>query len=766
MNRHNYWGIFTVNKEDKLRIFNQLRHSLKTIKNKFDRLDCDTERALTYKSHFIKDFKSSFPLINTLELPYKYFLTSLQTIPASPERKLLFNKTYEVPSKKILDKYGATTDISYNKAKLLDPYSPYIWGNVSKEWIKELILHFITVAKDVRKERINKEQTIGRAKKNSIFFCIGDPGVGKTTFINNMFSVYSEHLRNEKVIWVRLDLNDASQMKDDFEEAFLLKTIRILHDKYSEEIDFHDDGIKGYVNTRWASTTGKGMITVTDIDNLFKKFFTLRRYNIEDQLDLSFIDVVIDYLIEKLEYSFIFIIDGLDRVTLDSVRNDKFVKWCRNLVNFISQKTFKDAVYIIVMREISLIDALSHFTEDENLKTYKIIKILPPDLEGMMDKKFAIAKEMILKNKDEKYDWLESKHIDALKNAILHYTFTALLNINIDDVAKQGERLFHEKGYELVNGICANNFRVLMRFFRQLLLHVFSSYDASIEILVDENIKNRYSIFKGKEYKVKRVLINGREESTNYSVPYTYKVYNNEVLFEPNNNVEPLIPNIFNFIDELEDGKTEMKQENRILVKLHIISFLLNNDCTAKKRRVIDYFSERLGYSKLFLKYEIDEMIYSGILQPRALKGFVKENNYTIQLTELGKYIFKSLIYDEIYHEIIVDDTPLPQQMLTHFDPINLGWVNVDIDKYVSTKIKSVLYFIAVLKEVERQEEEYYNTNTTREKRSFEEEGYKIVEKIEKNINRDIQKMLGERTKDSPKRFLESLNRTFGTKVG
>jgi hypothetical protein len=69
------------------------------------------------------------------------------------------------------------------------------------------------------------------------------------------------------------------------------------------------------------------------------------------------------------------------------------------------------------------------------------------------------------------------------------------------------------------------------------------------------------------------------------------------------------------------------------------------------------------------------------------------------------------------------------------------------LDTYVSTKIKSTLCFINILKEVERQEQEHFNTKTSAKenKISFEDEGYSIVKKIEYSIHRDIKHIITER---------------------
>lgn len=746
-------------------IYNQLRYSLKSLKNTFDRMDCDLWRPLSDKAHMIKGFASiNFPRAYNLQLPLKCFLDCLEIIPASPKRKPLFEKIYVFPNENMLKDAGATTDINTNRELLRDSYSPIAFANVSDEWLDELLNHFIETCHRLRREKRSRAKIISRTKKDSIFFCIGEPGIGKTTFINNMFSTRAERLRKEKIIWIRLDLNDPSQRRYNFEDSFLIKIITILREFYTEEIDFNSKALRGYIQQKWSASTERSAITVADIEILFRKFFTLRPYNIERQLDLAFIDIVIDYLMEELGYGFIYIIDGLDRVSLDSVRNVRFSEWCKNLVEFITNKRFKDAVYIVSMREISLIDAISNFSEDENLRKPKMLKVIPPDLHEMITQKFKLAKEMIQEGIADGYNWMSQDHVDSLSDAILLFTCCSILNRRIDTVSSDNFDEVIREGIQLLDGICAKNYRALMRFFRQLLLYVFSYYNEAVEDLINADIGRRFSCLIGREYKVKRALSFGREESFNYSVPYKYYLNKGKLTFRPAATVEALIPDVFNFIDVLETGETEHNQQNRALVKLRVVQLLLKNNLVMKKQRIIDYLNSHLGYSKFFLDHEIDEMIFSGMLYPKSLADFVRAGNYTLKLTTLGQYIYDNLIYENVYLEIVVDDTPLPFSTMKFIDPINMAWIGVDADAYVATKIRSVLYFLAMLRELERQEEEYFNSVEDYTGKSFQEHGFKVVGKMEASIQAHIKRVISERVAIS-KRFVQVLENTFRIKI-
>jgi hypothetical protein len=299
-----------------------LKDKLDNYRDKFNRLDCDVLRPLSIKTMELAG--KAFPVVSRLEYPLKQFLSSFATIPASPERKALFESVYTFPNERFLAQRKISHDLLEFKSKLQDPYTPEVYPNVSYEISNCFLDHIMSLINNLRKDRSNPSKVSSRTRRDSIFFLVGDPGIGKTTFLNYLFSVNSEKLRNEKIIWIRLDLNDPTERKDDFATSFLLKTISILRDKYSKEINFSDPNLRAFIFDKWAIDPEKSSITIKDVDSFFRRLQGLRKFNIDQQLDVSFIDIILDFLIEKLGYGFIFVVDGLDRVTLDSVRNERF----------------------------------------------------------------------------------------------------------------------------------------------------------------------------------------------------------------------------------------------------------------------------------------------------------------------------------------------------------------------------------------------------------------------------------------------------------
>jgi|GEM_PF-3505437 hypothetical protein len=616
--------------------------------NKFNRLDCDVDRPREVKEERNR-FNKSIPHTENFQLHLDCFQKTLNFIPASKKRKDLFTSTYVFPDEEILIENNInSSDIQSFKEELRDDFSTDHYANISKKHAEILLDYLIDKAISQKREKLYDNDVYSRHKNHSTFFLLGDPGIGKSTFVNYLFSVYASRLIEKKVIWVRLHFNRYNHTKS-INNAFLYRAIRIIKEHYSDDIDLSSDILKNYIKEKWKVKSEKDNFN-SFIDNQFQELRKLRLHDIESQLDASFINYIIEFIIERLEYSVIFIIDGLDNVTLDEVHNEKFNQGCKNLVDCISDRYFIPALFIVVMREISFIDAQEYFPNDANWRNLKKFKILPINLKEMTERKFIVSKALI-KHEFEKLNKknFDDRQIENLIKSFLMFTFCSLLNRKVEELNSENIHLIEQEGFKILNEICCRNYRLIMRFFRYLLLYVLSYYNDKMELLNHLDIRKRHSCLVGKEYKVKRVLLIAREENENYEVAYRYEIKHEKVVFKKKAPQPTILPNIYNFIDALPDSTDNYKQEYRALLKLHIIQYFIKQSGQAKKKRVIEYFNEYFGYSVMFLNFEIDEMIYSGILRPKSINAYVHAGNYTLELTELGNYLLKNIIDDQIY---------------------------------------------------------------------------------------------------------------------
>lgn len=749
-------------------ILNQLTVNIRKLENNFDRLNCEvrrpTKKKLIDKERDRTLQHEAFPhYLNTkdLELPLKIIYDKFKYISAGPSKAPDFAKTYIYPEDAFLKEKHIIDDVDFNNSVLMDTSIKDLPANISDQWTIQLLDYFVDISRRCRDEIVKNGTLSSSMMTESICFLVGDPGVGKSCFINYMFSMYADCLRKEKSIWIRLDLNNPADRNSSFEISFRNKTINILKEKYKDEINLDSREVVDYICEEWRVSPESHTISIEQINTCIQRIITASPYTVESKLDNNLVDLILKYLSTKKGYSFIFIIDGLDRVSLDSVQDDKYSKWLHNLIDIISNKRFIAGLYLISIRNISLVDIMTRYNEAAYITSPKKIHVYPADLKKILDAKREHVKEYILEktSKSEEYKWITPDHIDALFNAVFVYIFSALLDRGVAGINDTEYDLFMDTGYKYLEDLCSNNFRALIRLLRNLFGYVFTYYKDSTLNLINDDIRKKYSPLKGKEYKAKRVLVSAREEVYDYRVAYSYNIENGEIKFRKKALLEPFIPNIFNFIDIVrKDIKHNM--EYRALLKLRIIQYLLNNDKEASMKIIIKHFNEKFGYNTFYLKYEIDEMIYTGVLKPSDDDMFLSGGDYIVVLNPIGKYIIENISADYIYHEIIVDDTPIPRCIEKYIHPVRISMV--DTDTYVAYKLQSVLFFIEALHETERQEEAYFNEKIAEDEESFADQNLYLIPELQKEIYFSMEKNIAERLKKSKGNFIKKIEKVFG----
>ena len=585
-----------------------------------------------------------------------------------------------------------------------------------------------------------------------------------------LLSVYAQQLKEKKVIAIRIDLNKFYYKEAEFTDSFLLKSIQILREKYfdEKEIDFGGDDMRGYIARRWGITDSKGNISLSDLNNMFQRFFSLRLYDIASQLDTSFIDAVIDYLSEKLGYAFVFIIDGLDRVTLSEVNESLFKRGCESVLKIITFKYFKEAVYVISMRNTSYLDAVTSYEDHEVWRYPKRLIMLPVTARAIWEARMRYAECSILSlaQKDSNLAWLNKDNIATITRGVNLIICNSVLGLRKYKLSEEEYQDLKNQGLNFLERISAGNHRALMKCLRAMFLQIFGIYDRSIEDLLNEANFQNFSSLSGKEYQVRRILYHEREESNNYRVPYTYQVESNKVRFITNHVFDSIVPNVFNFIDKRFTKNllpptyqpVALTQEYRILLKLRILQILKKGNM--KRFALIDMISSFLGYSRFFLKYELEEMIHFQLVKPLHNIDVMDDDDYPVEITGLGEEVLSRFIFDFPYFEIIVDDTPIPFQLIERFTPMNKYWARISLDQYVAVKLRSVLNFLKILTYIEEKEEIEFNS-VHGGKESFVDKGFAIARRITVQLEKEIIAMLRERIEFSPG-FLSILAETFG----
>lgn len=159
----------------------------------FSLSDCETFRVCDGLDTKYKKTRPSPKIIKGNEL-YDYLKGCFAHHTASKSRKYKYDLLYTFPSEDIKKQNIITEEFNENDNT--------IWLNLSYEWVKNDILPFLTkLSKKVRKAS-EKFHALNDAR----FFLLGEPGIGKTIFINYLLSSYHTDFDSANCIYIRVDL--------------------------------------------------------------------------------------------------------------------------------------------------------------------------------------------------------------------------------------------------------------------------------------------------------------------------------------------------------------------------------------------------------------------------------------------------------------------------------------------------------------------------------------------------------------------------------
>jgi hypothetical protein len=281
-------------------LFNEIRNSIPTYYEKFGLLDCDVECTSELDGTGKKP-QAEVLRTEKLSLLLKCFEQAFSTMGASPDRASFFTSSYAFPNARILSDHGLTNGGQINAEYLRHGEYNEIIANVSPDYVSTLVGYFIERAKESTDPIIN----VNSHHSRKLFFIIGPAGVGKTTFLNYIFSVHAERLRKEKVIWVRLDLGKHDDRTETFQAAFAKKAIRILREKYWDILSAEMDNFKQYLEDEWQVLGSLRDQVLSDISNQIKRFITMDPTGEDAAISEAFGKKLIEFLQQKRGYCMI-----------------------------------------------------------------------------------------------------------------------------------------------------------------------------------------------------------------------------------------------------------------------------------------------------------------------------------------------------------------------------------------------------------------------------------------------------------------------------
>lgn len=713
----------------------------------------------------------------------KLLTQNLNCIPMSPSKAYEHIMTYMVEDSNIRAEvnlidmpFKAYTDTLNDNRKTLEDIFYFLVlravqlsGNLNYQNIKEHIFG----EKDVHKPNNDKEY--------SRFIIRGQPGIGKTALLNYLFSVYANCLKTCNIIWIRVDLNNATEFSNDLKSQLYSKYISTFCSKYlyKKSYKFDDNFIEEFrddLTIRLEKRTETSKTDISSPANISQNFIDLLRkvydknqqklnkeiekvakvssfYN-EHKLNDSFVNTcceeLMSYIQNKFDYGFIIIFDGLDSVTIDFAQVNRFMNWISSFDSITSNSSnIYNAVYISTMRDYSYVELYQRMNEQHIMSDIVEFQIKAQSLGDIMIARFKhFAKMLNKKGHSSSYDDVKNIFLNALE---------IIFDVLRVDYAKSENRdtNYIDYMFRKYREINNDNFRAAIRLYRELLIVLDSIFNNQSYNILKQNKLGYHSEtkIKQKNWIILRLLLFGDINHLIYKNRTQFRLegespekdIRNPNLISINNRSKAMIPNIFNFREFMYNVEGYFPKN---LCKIRIIQYLMDQPgerCGLQE--AINFYKNCYQYNIDDVRFETRDMIYNGIIVPDSneldtLVNAIEGRNYIIILTGLGKLLIENILYHSIYYEVICDDTPIQLQFSHNIKPISRYDPELPKDSYLIRKTHQVIKFYLYLLRIEKEEKRRFRNNKNNKASDYDHK-YKILDTgVEEAIKADMEKYL------------------------
>lgn len=698
---------------------------------------------------------SRFPSPANADFPFDKISDELIKIRAEPEfknrhmRTYIFNNYMNNESKEIIDEFRS--DIEGEQC-------PNHAVNSSLKRARAFLQGLINISKKITFPK--EEDDLSDAKKLRIsrIFMLGGPGIGKTTFSNYLLSVFAKDmLEKQDTLLLRINMNRWSSKPANFKRMILETFGRIYYEhfflkgKWAINIP---EFTKYVINQR--RVTDDEIEEMRDIEKEVAAFRRGARLPDENMLNH-----LLKYFIYEMKKTVIFLFDGLDYVTLTEIKTRKFKLWIKDIENYILTNRAFPGAYVMTMRNTSFHKATESLggSSEEIWRSLKTVTIERCELSEMLTRKLGEVQRdvrIILarwKSKDSnlyhKHAWIDSQAMKKICTEFL--AFISLPLIDISDENIQQCRSYNDlkvnivkQGLEQLNGVSCENNRCLMRNLNLCMGYFYNIYKNNPEYKINKtSVEQRLADLNSRCYLVLQALIVGRIELHDYRTPYDYipKAKTKTKIEFRKSGPRFVLPPITNFMHITRSGKAQF----RGLFKIRVLQMLTNIEKPTSISTLLDYFKVNFGYNKDYCRLDIDEMIYSQLIQVSNPSDFISniEIECNVTITKLGNFVLSKLIYRYIYYEVTLDALPMPESIARCIDPLNYYWMKAsNLSYYVLRKARDVMLYLKFLEYAEEKEKARFNlkqrAKIQEEKESFEVYFRPIATDIKHGVREEI----------------------------
>ncbi|MDD2463143.1 MAG: hypothetical protein PHI97_04040 [Desulfobulbus sp.] len=681
--------------------------------------------------------KNNIPIEYNIDDPnIRKLVHSFSSFTMNPKHKSLFEKYYYTSEENAED-YGTLTTRDLVTEQLFQINSS-----------KQIIHDFVQLLIEEARKLIHHQK--GDDLKYCKYAIVGRPGTGKTALINYCFSVYGEQLDEERIIYVRINLNEIIQDGQSLRTRMLSKWLRIFCKYYFRSEKFDDfknhfvvcdeirSRIKKYRSDCFPTKTQDDYdLMVNYFIDLLYDLHTKTFHSVEYSLQLSekrssngniivsledlskMTEILMSYVQVVKNWGSIIIFDGFDRVTFDKMHFDQFKSWCMEIkqLSSIEDNRFCKSVFIVTLRDYSIRTFFRHNNQgsiqeySQKGPNFLCLSIKNGIFKEIIEKRF----EML----DEKFPDIDVINIKRNLINLMYMSYNKCgpqkaLDSDWKEVSKTFENIF------------VHNYRLLFKYLRDLVYLIYRTLSGKYNIseLIQSNPENKELLhaFMGQEWRILKLFITGTSKVVPFSNRISYGE-NGQPIFQ---GVVPVIPNIFNFnefsnrteeasyyIDQ--DGRkhkdehiSSIDQANKLLLKYHALKILELNGGTLGVETLIRSLNANFCKKWFFdIIFEIRELIFSNVISCDLTEAEYNDMNKistNFPVTITPKFdIIKFIIEQSVYYENIIDDTPIEERFakdtLRPLNPVDCS----DIWEYLKEKSFFIIYFLHYINYVENQ---------------------------------------------------------------
>jgi hypothetical protein len=609
--------------------------------------------------------------------------------------------------------------------------------NLDEEYTKKFIVELSRRAIQIRgtKHNINNAQL-------SRFFLLGDVGVGKTAFLNNVFSRYHSELKKDKVCWVRVDLTKSHLRDRTLMDALNFQISKVFRAHYFDDLtDDEESELRSLLSDCFKEARNGPFLEAFErcYNEFTAPYDKARMENYDNRIETG-----IKRYMER-NYGVIYIFDGLDKIDA----NQLFKKKMNEVRDILSNEKCK-GVFLFVMRNKSHKDYLdtllpAEYSAQTNLRgTNKVFKIIPPKLDDIIDKRISL----ILEKADEYFEYCklsiypsgkflsqltpgEEKDVEDIKRKIQNMTkeeYEAYLNVFLMYLYKgitKREVVLSEwdrrKSFTELKNLVGDNFRKLLAIIQsanKVFLVTIGTLNYEFEDIISihnaidnpamegfSNHKDKLDNILRKSYKIIDVLLknrNGRFEN-----PYAYEYSVDGKIQQKNKNFDPdKIPYIYNLYYSVNVPNVK-EPKFYFLLKIRILQYINKNGEIKNEQEISSFFSKDFYYSEDSILLAFKELFDWGLITTELKETYEARTttlNYIYKLSRAGKYHLEILIKEFSYIMLIMDDILVPKELCERFIENHYAQgVSKKVEHYIR-QFPRIVNFISMIYAIELEE--------------------------------------------------------------